>query len=531
LDVERERTAIFLKKRADVAAIALIVLSLVRMMATFTIYSATVDEPMHLSAALQLYTVHDYSYQPENPPLPRVIFGLAPWLGGMKFDPAIKMEEQLQRVFYSNDRYRTNLVLARVGTLVFFTLAALATWWWGRRELGATGGLVTAALFTLQPIIVGYSGLATHDGAATAGVAVALLAFLRWLDVPSTRRAMVFGAAFAIAILCKFSCVGYVPVACLAMYLVRCVRDANVRAAWRRIVPSFFAALIPCLVMIWAGYAFTMDRVEMLEGVRDILGNGAVARFVTQHPKWPLPAPMFWMGVGGLIRFDRLDFYGVLFGEIKARGWWYYFPIAVALKSTLASLVLALGALFVRRMRAAGEALAAALAILALSMTSHLDLGVRYVLPMYVPLSVAGAAAALAMFERRRLRIAAFALVAWHVVASLTAIPDAFPYFNEAAGRRPWLYLVDSNVDWGQDILRLKRVLREKKIDRIGIAAMGWNDWDALRFPPHYELQRDAPSQGWAAVSEHLYWVVGYRWLHGRPYERVGKSIRLYYIP
>ena len=519
------------RSRADLAAMALIVFSMLRIASTWTLYSATVDEPNHVSSALQLYTQHDYSYLPVNPPLPRLVFGLAPWLGGMEFDPARPQEEQLKKVFYSNGKYKTNLMLARPGTLVFFIIAALATWWWARRELGPAGGLVAMALLTLQPVVAGHSALATHDTAAVAGLAVSLLAFARWLDVPSMRRAMLFGAAYAFAILTKFSCIGYIPAACLAMYFVRLLRDPATRAAWRRLIPSFFAALLVCLIGIWAGYGFTVGRLDFLNHLGDVLGHGTLAQFVARHPSWPLPAHWFFLGIGHVVMFDKMGLFGFLFGEVRPFGWWYYFPVAVALKSTLASLVLGLCALFARRFRVAGEALAASVAILGVSMTSHLDLGVRYVLPIYAPLAVAGAAASMAMFHHHRLRIAAALLIAWHAVASLIAIPDAFPYFNELAGRRPWLILLDSNIDWGQDLLRLRRVVRAKKIERIGITTLGWHDYDKLGFPPSYELRGDLPSQGWVAVSEHMYGFFGYYWLKGRRYERVGKSIRLYYIP
>src|SRR5436189_2558858 len=279
--LERERIVV-MRGRADLAAIALIALSLIRIAATFTIYSATVDEPMHVSAALQLYTQHDYTYQPVNPPLPRLVFGLAPWIGGMQFDPKNTMEDQLLHVFHSNHRYKTNLVLARSGNLLFFVIAAIAVWWWARRELGANGGLVAVALFALQPVVAGYAGLVTHDISATAGVAVSLLAFARWLDVPSARHAMVFGAAFAFAVLCQFSDIGYVPAACLAMYLVRASRDAQTRGAWRHIAPSFGTALATCVVLIWAGYGFKTH--------------------------W------FFAGIHDLIWFDRMDFFGYAFG-------------------------------------------------------------------------------------------------------------------------------------------------------------------------------------------------------------------------
>ena len=179
-------------KRTDIAALALIVLSMLRIASTWTVFSATVDEPMHVSAGLQLYTQHVYTYQPENPPLPRLVLALAPWLGGMDFDPARRVDEQLLRVFHSDGRYETNLVLARAGNLVFFVIASLATWWWARRELGETAGFVATLLFTFQPMVAGHAGLATHDVAATAGVAVSLLAFARWLDERTceTRRAV-----------------------------------------------------------------------------------------------------------------------------------------------------------------------------------------------------------------------------------------------------------------------------------------------------------------------------------------------------
>jgi 4-amino-4-deoxy-L-arabinose transferase-like glycosyltransferase len=460
---------------------ALIALSMLRIASTWTVFSATVDEPMHISAGLQLYTQHVYTYQPENPPLPRLVLALAPWLGGMDFDPSRPVPEQLLHVFYSGGHYERNLVLARAGNLLFFLIASLATWWWARRELGPAAGVIATLLFTFQPMVVGHAGLATHDVAATAGVAVSLLAFSRWLELRTIRSAALFGVAFGFAALCKFSCIGYVPAACLAMFLLR--RDWR----WR----SLAVAVPVALVAIWAGYAFTID---------------------------PLVA-----GIRGLAAIDRAGSLAFLFGEGRTTGWWWYFPAAVALKSTIASLALA-G--FTRRRGV--EALAAATAILLVAMPSRLDLGVRYVLPLYAPLAVAGAAAVVAM-QRRWLAIA---LLVWHTGASAIAHPDAFPYFNEAAGRQPWTLLLDSNLDWGQDALRLRHVIREKKIDRIGLAVQGWHDWDALGFPPHYDLQRDVPSQGWIAVSEHLYGLANRTpWLRGRRYERIGTSIRLYSLP
>jgi len=190
-----------MNRKTDAAALALIALTMLRIASTWTIFSATVDEPMHISAGLEIYTQHKYTYQPENPPLPRLVHALAPWIAGMDFDSGAPIHVQLQRVFVSDGRYLTNLVLARAGNLLFFLVACLAVWLWARRELGSAGGLVATFFFTMQPMIVGHAGVATHDMAATAATALSLFAFSRWMDDPSVRRATAFGAAFGLAML------------------------------------------------------------------------------------------------------------------------------------------------------------------------------------------------------------------------------------------------------------------------------------------------------------------------------------------
>jgi hypothetical protein len=126
------------------------------------------------------------------------------------------------------------------------------------------------------------------------------------------------------------------------------------------------------------------------------------------------------------------------------------------------------------------EALAAAIAILLVAMPSSLALGVRYVLPLYVPLAFAGAAAFISM-KRQWIAIA---LLVWHTGASVLAHPDSFAYFNEAAAA-PWRLLLDSNIDWGQDALRLRDVVRERKYRpyrprRDGLARLGSSGSAAL---------------------------------------------------
>lgn len=494
-------------RRAGWIAALLIVLACARIAATFRVFSDTADEANHVKAGLEIYQFHRYVVQTWNPPLPRLVISLAPYLGGMRYDPTIKdFTEGLRFVLVGHGEYKQNLVRARAGNVLFFALAAVAVWMLARRVLDEAGALVALLLFTAQPVILGYFGLATHDGPAVTGVAVALLAFMRWLDAPDWKNASLLGIAYGFAALCKFSCIAFVPAACAAIAVVRLLRR---ELAWRALV-TIAAVPLAAFVTIWAGYGFSVGRF---------------GRFA--H----LPAPQFFDGVFGILQVDREGFESYAWNHVTTTGWWWYFPFTLLVKTTLAALILFAVSAFTRR---AEWALATA-AMVVPALSSTLDIGVRYILPVYVPLSIAAAAAALVLLrsERKPLRWAAMALLAWHVIASAVAHPDYFPYFNEAFARAPSRYLADSNLDWGQDLLRLRGYCRRNGIAVLPRAVFG-DKSDIGLPPPGADIDWTRPPTGPTAVSESVVvtarakgWLA-FRWADDLPYARVGQSIRVY---
>ncbi len=524
---------------ATIAAL-LIAFGAIRMATTWRIYSATNDEATHIGAGLELFQYHRYFLLRENPPLARVVFCVLPWFGGMRYDPHGTFSDQIHSVFYGHGEYKPNLVRARAGTVVFFIIAAVALFFTARDALGDAGAVAATFLFTMEPIVLGYSALATHDGPAVAGLAVALFAFVRWLRQPDWKRALLFGAAFGFSINCKFSSIVFVPVTVAAITAVRLLRDAGLRKRFARAMATMVPAAAVTLVVIWAGYGFTAGTFGELEPFHDAF-RPAVQHLLTRiGPRAPLPASDFFVGIAALMKIDKEGFQTFLWGQSGTTGWWWYFPFAVAIKTTIAALALFIGgAWFALRDRALRGPFAewslAAVAILIASMPTALDLGIRYVLPFYIPFAIAAAAAALAMWRAYfATAVIAVALLVCHLGASVLAHPDYFPYFNAFAGREPSQYLIDSNVDWGQDILRLRGVVRREHIPSLTIALMGPADYVALGFPPTYGTDAYNRSHGWIAISDHAYQMTksqgGGQWLPDN-YQRIGKSIRLYHLP
>jgi hypothetical protein len=97
----------------------------------------------------------------------------------------------------------------------------------------------------------------------------------------------------------------------------------------------------------------------------------------------------------------------------------------------------------------------------AFSLTSHLNIGHRHLLPVYPALFIACGACAYFFRTKSRLAIFSGILVCWQIAESSSVRPDYLTYFNQIAGgsKNGYRHLVDSSLDWGQDLPALKRWL------------------------------------------------------------------------
>jgi hypothetical protein len=184
------------------------------------------------------------------------------------------------------------------------------------------------------------------------------------------------------------------------------------------------------------------------------------------------------------------------------------------------------------------------LGILLPAMTSHVNIGLRHILPIYLSFSILGAVWLVWLVEwgdtKRWVTLVAAGLVMWLVASGAAHHPDYIPYFNEFAGSHPEDILVDSDYDWGQDQKRLAKRLRELGVREVGFGWFGDNQslWPEL--PSTRKINPLEPAEGWTAVSPTLAKVrqygLDYRYPNLKPWfeylqpkERVG-TLRLYYV-
>jgi len=542
-----------------IGVIVLFGLAVVRVVSTYTVFNSTYDEPVHIACGMEWLQWGSSTCELQHPPLARVAVALGPFLKGLRLktrsnapgQQPISFYQEGNAILYSEGHYWSNLTWARIGTLLFLVLLCAVTFVWARRWFSEAAGFWAVLLLACTSPILGHAGLATNDVACAAGAALALYQFLRWLEQPRTARCLWWGAATALAVLCKFSNIPFL-VTCYAAGLVILIPQMR-RGAFRLRLAQIGLAACVVFALGWATYRFTVIPPGTFYGhqhpvIDSMLNSRPLLRAVwNSFLTTPLPLAEPMMGVLDLFVHNAVGHDSYLLGQWSNSGWWYFFPVVLAVKSPLGLLVLAMcGWWFVvRRWRETPwkqswqQVLTAVfpLAILLVCMAARIDLGVRHILLAYPLLAILGGHAVTAMLRHsRRAAIAAALLVAWVIGDSVRAHPDYLAHFNEFAGSHPEKILCESDLDWGQDLDRLRKRLNERGVREVSIAYFGTALLDQAGLPVYTSLSATQPAHGYVAVSLHQLNIDykkdgSFGWLKPyTPLERIGKSIDLFYI-
>jgi hypothetical protein len=524
-----------------------------RIAATYPVFNQTWDEPAHIAAGMQWIDLGRYTYEPLHPPLARVFTAIGPRLAGIRSAGQENVWLEGNAILHAGVQYYRNLTLARLGILPFFVVASLVVFAWAHRLGGSLAAVGSVLLFTTLPPVLAHAGIATTDVAITSTVVLAMYCTVRWLDRPTARWSALLGVAIAAALLSKFSALLFLPAGAAAITIVRWgTRHANADAQppanrTRGLRMVYLAALLA----VWAGYRFAVGPLAPVTGT-PVEPPSAASDPLERLAAAPIfPAPALFEGIGQVVAKNRAGHKSYLLGQVRNTGWWYFFPVAVAVKTPIAFLLLfAFGAVAAARAppgperRRQLEPAGIAMALLLVCLPSRINIGLRHVLPMYPFLAITAGLGLAALVRARRAVpagvVIAALLLGWQLTASLRAHPDYLAYFNELAGDQPERILVDSDLDNGQDLKRLADTLRARRVPSVWLAYAGSATVAEHGLPPVRWLESHRPVKGWVAAS--LYSLKlgaldrpghdDFAWLDAYPVvARVGRSIRLYYIP
>jgi hypothetical protein len=481
--------------------------------------AATYDEGAHLPAGYTYLVTGDHRLNPEHPPLVKLL-GAAPLL--LLRDVSFKADDEAwaqgrqwelgRRFLYRwNDADRL-LLWARLPMVALGAGLCAAVVLWTRLRFGLAAAVLAGLLAVLSPDVLAHGRLVTTDVAMALFYFLTVVSFEAVLRRATWRRLGLAGLCAAAAVASKFSAVVLVPVlvarALLAvlsaepMSVAFGARERMPGPGWPRAKVAASLLLANGLLAwlgLWAAYGFARPlasdpavRAELLASTLRDDGETALARAALTAEAWGLLPEAYVRGFLFTYRHaeGRPTF---LLGRRSEQGFPEFFLVTFALKTPLPLIVLLMLSLVVTwRSTTRAEATLLWLPVvgyLLLTQARGLNIGHRHLLPIYPFLFVAAGRLAsrawpVAAAGRRPLQVAVVTLAAWYAVGTLRVHPHYLAYFNELAGGPEGGYhcLVDSSLDWGQDLKGLRPWLDAHGVSHVKLSYFGSAD------PSYYGL-------------------------------------------
>jgi len=540
-------------------------------------HSPTLNEPAHLAAGISHWQFGHFDLCRVNPPLVRMVAALPALLKGVETDwqkysdsPGARPTFEIGKDFIAANKERSFFLIAcaRWACIPFSLVGALVCFLWAKQMFGSVAGLLAATLWCFSPNILGHGQLITSDIAAAALSAAAAFAYSCWLRDPSWFRAAFAGLLLGIAELTKTTLIVFFLLWPLIWLIYKWPdRKKLPSTAWISEIQMLLLLITVAVYVLNAGYSFegsctklgdyvftskTLTTVSSSDGQKQNfhrLGNRFVGSWIANVP---IPLPKNYVrGIDVQRRdFENFGRPSYLRGEFRDTGWWYYYLYAMAIKVPLGTWLLALLVVFTKCSSHSGGTdtiesvlptmsdgtcsgknglfsrdcltlLLPPLTILALvSSQTGFSHHSRYVLPVYpfffVWVSQIGE---LLIARKRSIATVALCALVWSLTSSLTTYPHTLSYFSELVGgpRRGHNHLINSNLDWGQDLWKLKRWLKDHQDRPLRMAYYGYFDAAAIGLQFSLPPSRSNSQQKSIVLSPGLY-AVSVNFLRGFPF-------------
>ena len=479
--------------------------------------SPTYDEIVHLTGGYAVVTQHDFRINSENGTLPQIWAALPLVVrsgttsltsGNIPWGSCNPWEISNAFLLTSGNDCNLLFIYARSMMLLAAAFAGACLFLISKKIWGRAGGFITLILFLLSPNIMANARLVTSDLFAALFFTLSIWLFFLLLQRFSLMRLFFFSLSTAALFLSKMSAPLIIPLFLILSFLrlyrggvwrgVICNSYFSIRRRWLQLVSYMGIIVIAGVVTfsaIWsfAGFRYSMIADDQARPAVDqawnmILQKNSTPQKILSFCREHRILPEFYIYGAGYVLYAAQSRYSFLDGQYSDSGWWYFFPLTFVMKTPFPMLMLfmlGLLAVFIQKKRSRSKVLLyrhtpflILIAVyISVSMLSHINIGVRHLLVIYLPLFVIAGGAACFLKRGQVARIIILLFIVKLLLANIMIYPDYLAYFSSVVGgsSNGYKHLVDSSLDWGQDLKGVKEWLTTHDIpeDKAYISYFG----------------------------------------------------------
>lgn len=536
--------------------------------------SQTTDEAIHLSAGYTYLAKKDFRFNPEHPPLVKLL-AATPLLF---VNPLLPKDNYLwdrgSNFFYDTWReaasfgefflYKENnadqiLFLGRLPMIFLTLILGVSIFIIANRIWGPYAGIISLIFYVFDPNITAHGHLITTDIAISLGYLWSIYLFWQYLNKQTWRNLILFALAFSFSQLVKFTAVILVPVLLILLAIFAYQNKWQVKKTLR-MFPYLIIVLIINWLIIWGCFGFKTtlapktdsilaeiktsnlesqttfsDEINKSESesTSQVSPDTAADKFYSKARYFLIPRDYF-KGLVMLLTHVGGGHNSFFLGMSSNKGWWYYFPVLFILKTPIPTLIAAALSIYFfvfskKRKKDISFMALAALLFLIFSMLSRANLGIRHIFPVYPLIFIMIGGLATLKWNKKILII----LASWLFIEFLVVSPFFLSYYNEFAGgtKNGYKIATDSNLDWGQDLKRIKKYLDNKKLSDVYVEYL-WGgksslDFYGIKTLPLEILNPD--SNGYLIIGSSALNSTKYEWLKNQKvYDRITPSVFVY---
>lgn len=477
------------ERRSGAGCVLLLLLLLLQGLIFIGASSQTSDEAVHLSAGYTYLTRGDFRLNPEHPPLIKQLAALP--LLGLDLDvPPDSLwnradEWNFGRLFVHENRVDndTILLLGRLPVLLLSCLLGWLLFHWARRLFGPRAALLSLAIYVLDPNVVAHSSLVTTDLGITLFIFLSVYSLWRWTERPTRPALLLIGLSVGATFAAKYTALWLLPIMGLLLLAIIILRLPIPSHPWH---PGRGLA---------NGERWSWDRIRPLLPATAMVS--AIAFVVLTLSYGVVNLPEYAVGLRTTLEHSARGHTAYLMGELSDTGWWYYFLFAYLIKTPPGTLILVAASLLALylgwRSTLKNELFIYLPVVLLVAITCiwKVNIGLRHLLPIY-PFLYLGAGRLMAPWPvaARRGRLTVPVLVLLCLIstgwAAVSIAPHHLAYFNGLVGgpENGHLYLLDSNLDWGQSAKAVRKFMARENVPAIFLAFAGNSDpwYEGVRY-------------------------------------------------